>query len=256
MIVNQAGDHFIMINQHDHARVSGEIVMNWKQDFLLRSKLREEADWAIGEHDRAWIQLDKKPLWNEEKERPYSFIDYPLEPKLDAYRQGLDEISETSAYAAILCSLHYSSFFPEGAKEPAIQTFLNDERNRREQLKNEMDMDIPSYLYDLHFKRLQFCDDLSLYVCMQEPGVSKANELSWFKDGFRQSFEFAPNGMIAHWEDEKTVSIDPFPLEKPFEIQIPYRKVTKQAIDEHGLQQAWDGAAVDYRKVRFERRRN
>lgn len=254
MIVIEKEDHFKMIQQHDHAYISGLIVFNWKKNFLLRSKLREEADWAIQQHDRAWIPLDQSPRWNEDKKRPYTFTDYPLAEKLEAYQRGIGEVASQSLYAGILCSMHYASFFSSDSEDPLVQHFLSEEKDRQQELFEMMEMDIPFDIYNLHFRRLQFCDDLSLYVCMQEPGVSKENEVPWFREGFRQSFDFAPDGMIAHWVDERQVSVYPFPFERPFDIQIPYRAVSKRDIEERGLEKAYQQSETKHRKITFVRK--
>ncbi|MCP3026873.1 DUF3891 family protein [Halobacillus sp. A5] len=251
MIVNERDDHFLLIDQHDHALVSGEIVLHWKRKFLLRSKLREEADWAVSQHDRAWIPLDRHPLWNEEKQRPYSFIDYPLKEKLEAYQRGIAEVSERSSYAAMLCSSHYQSFFSTDDSDPLIQQFIKEEEERRQELETAMKMEVPYDIYHLHFERLQFCDDLSLYVCMQEPGIDKEEEVSWFREGFRQQFDAAPEGIMPEWINEKEVVLDPFPFEHEFEVRIPYRTVYKKAIEELGLEKACQEAEVLHRSVSF-----
>lgn len=251
MIVNEQGNYFLMIKQHDHALVSGQIVLEWKKDFLLRSKLREEADWAVAQHDRAWIPLDEHPIWNEDKQRPFSFTDYPLEEKLEAYQRGIEETADQSLYAGMLCSMHYQSFFSEDSDDPVIRSFISEEKSRQEKLFEKMEMDVPRDIYQLHFDRLQFCDDLSLYICMQEPGTPKENEVSWFKNGFRQSFDFAPAGMMARWVDEKKVSVDPFPFDKPIEVRFPYRLVSKDAIQKLGLEKAFHSAEVKHRTVTF-----
>ena len=251
MIVIEKEHHFHMIPQHEHAKISAQIVAHWKNNFLLRSKLREEADWAIQQHDRAWIPLDDYPEWNEEKQRPYTFVDYPLEKKLQAYQRGIKEVADRSLYAGMLCSMHYASFFSKDDKDPVVQTFLAEEKTRQQDLFESMEMDIPYDIYDLHFRRLQFCDDLSLYVCMQEPGIPKEKEVPWFKNGFRQSFDFAPAGMIAHWEDKKKVSVYPFPFENPFSIEVPYRPVSKKEIDEKGLSQAFHDTEVQKHVITF-----
>lgn len=251
MIVHEREHDFILIKQHDHARLSGQMVREWKQHFLLRSKLREEADWATAQHDRAWIPLDDDPRWNEQEGRPYSFIDYPLEEKLAAYQRGISEVAEQSMYAGMLCSMHYQSFMSEDSDEPLMRKFVQKEKERQEELFAAMEMDIPKDIYDLHFKRLQFCDDLSLYVCMQQPGVSKEEEVSWFKNGFRQRFDFAPSGMVAHWVDDKQVTVDPFPFEKPFDAHVPYTLVTKESIDQVGFERAFKQAETDQRLVTF-----
>ncbi|WP_181350815.1 DUF3891 family protein [Thalassobacillus sp. CUG 92003] len=253
MIVNRLEDGFVLITQHHHALASGTMVRNWKEKYLIRSKVREEADWAVAEHDRAWIPLDRHPLWNERKEQPFTFVDYPLKEKLAAYKRGIDEVEQRSAYAAILCSSHYQSFFSSGSQDADIRHFLDHETTRQERLFRTMEMNLPQDIYDLHFKRLQFCDDLSLYICAQQPGVAKEDELPWFKDGFRQHFEFAPDGMIAHWKDESTVSVDPFPFERPIEVSIPYCQLAVDDIESKGLQTAWDEAEVEYRHIAFVR---
>ncbi|MGP4059695.1 DUF3891 family protein [Halobacillus sp. H74] len=251
MIVNEKEDHFIMIPQHEHAYISGLLVFNWKKNFLLRSKLREEADWAIRQHDRAWIPLDDHPLWNEEKQRPYSFTDYPVKEKLEAYQRGISEVASQSLYAGILCSKHYVSFFSEDSEDPLVIDFLSEEKDRQRELFELMEMDVPYDIFDLHFRRLQFCDDLSLYVCMQDAGIPKDEEVAWFKNGFRQFFDFAPAGMIAHWEDETHVSVHPFPFEQPFEVRIPYRIVSKKEISEKGLEEAYQEAEWHSKHIGF-----
>ncbi|WP_226582409.1 DUF3891 family protein [Halobacillus litoralis] len=251
MIVIEKEHHFTMIPQHDHADISAQIVAHWKNNFLLRSKLREEADWAIRQHDRAWIPLDQSPKWNEDKNRPYSFIDYPLKEKLAAYQRGIEEVAGQSLYAGMLCSMHYASFFPKDSKDPFILSFLDKEKERQRELYGWMEMDIPYDIYDLHFRRLQFCDDLSLYVCMQEPGTPKEREISWFKNGFRQSFDFAPEGMIAHWVDDSRVSVQPFPFERSFEIDIPFRNVSKDFINQAGLEEAFQKTEINTKTIAF-----
>ncbi|MYL20735.1 DUF3891 family protein [Halobacillus litoralis] len=251
MIVIEKTDHFIMIPQHEHAGISGSIVDHWKNHFLLRSKLREEADWAIRQHDRAWIPLDEKPVWNDEKQRPYTFVDYPLEEKLLAYERGIGEVASKSFYAGMLCSMHYASFFQEDSHDPLIVEFLKQEEKRRKDLYEWMEMDIPYDVYHLHFKRLQFCDDLSLYVCMQEPGTPKEQEIPWFKDGFRQTFDFAPEGIYPQWDSARRVILDPFPFEQSFHVQIPYRRVYKEEIKRRGLVEAFQEADIDPVTVTF-----
>lgn len=251
MIVHERENDFIMIQQHEHALLSGEMALQWKKDFLLRSKLREVADWAVAQHDRAWIPLDEHPSWNDEEARPYSFINFPMPEKLAAYQRGIEEVSSQSLYAGMLCSMHYQSFLTEDSNDPLVRQFVQEEKQRQEKLFDTLGMDIPRDIYDLHFHRLQFCDDLSLYICMNEPGVPKEKEVSWFKDGFRQSFHFAPDGMVAEWLDDKQVTVDPFPFESPFDIEIPFRIVSKEQIERIGLDKAYHQAEIDYRPVTF-----
>ncbi|SIS53739.1 DUF3891 family protein [Salimicrobium flavidum] len=242
MIVREYKEGFIMIRQHDHALISGKMARQWRKDFLLTSRIRSEADWAIEVHDRAWIPLDKKPLWNEEKQRPFSFIDYPLEEKLQAYRSGIEETAKESLYAGILTSMHYQSFFENDREDPHAAEFYDEQTHVQEQLFSQMRVEVPQELRQLHFERLQFCDNLSLYICMNKPGVSKEDEVSWFKDGFPQPFDFAPGGVSSYWRDETSVILKPFPFSEEWTASVPYRYVTRERIEEVGLETAYNEA--------------
>ncbi|WP_308409669.1 DUF3891 family protein [Salimicrobium jeotgali] len=242
MIVREYKEGFVMIRQHDHALISGEMARQWKNDFLLTSRIRSEADWAVEVHDRAWIPLDEKPLWNKEKGRPFTFVDYPLEEKLAAYRSGIEKTAEQSPYAGMLTSMHYQSFFENDRDDPRTVEFYEEQKEVQEKLLNEMKVEVPAELRHLHFERLQFCDNLSLYICMNEPGASKENEVPWFRDGFPQKFDIAPGGIYPEWKNEAAVLLTPFPFAEEWTVSVPYRFVTKEKIDEAGLERAYHEA--------------
>src|SRR5690606_13416907 len=95
--------------QHDHAYLSG-VISRWFPESMFGHDRIQEVVLAIEQHDRGWIRLDETPIWNDRHGVPFSFMDYPLPPKLLSYRQGIDEVEEMNMYAGLLCSLHYSSF--------------------------------------------------------------------------------------------------------------------------------------------------
>lgn len=49
-------------------------------------------------------------------------------------------------------------------------------------------------MFDKHYRLLKFCDELSLYVCMNKPGVKKKDEIDLFKDGFEGTEMFNSKG--------------------------------------------------------------
>ncbi|SDJ55198.1 DUF3891 family protein [Salimicrobium halophilum] len=242
MIVREYEEGFVMIRQHDHAVISGEMARNWKKDFLLTSRIRSEADWAVEVHDRAWIPLDQEPLWNEEQQRPYTFVDYPLEEKLQAYRNGIEATAKESLYAGILTSMHYQSFFENNQDDTRMKDFYEEQTRVQEDYLSRMKVEVPMELRQLHFDRLQFCDNLSLYICMNEPGASKEREIPWFKDGFPQRFDIAPGGIQSYWKNESSVILTPFPFAGEWTASVPYRFVTKARIGEIGLAEAYQEA--------------
>lgn len=68
-----------------------------------------------------------------------------------------------------------------------------------------------------HYKLLKFCDELSLYACMNEPGVKKNEEIDLFKEGF-EGMEiynrYSDSPIIAEWIDEKRFELHHFLLQR------------------------------------------
>lgn len=253
LIVYPHEDHFVMIRQHDHALASGEMARHWINPSFASEALKQEVILAVAEHDRGWIDLDHTPFWNDEKGVPFSFTDFPLVPKLVFYQKGIDEVEQKSDYAAILCSMHYQSFF-RGYREAAGVRFFNREQKRQQRLKQKRNIttDRQELLLHYHFTLLQFCDDLSLYLCLQEPGTPKHREISWFKNGFSQIFEDVDRRtIIPEWIDDRTVRLTPFPLSEEIRIEIPCKRVAKVEAAAKGIAKAYHEAPGEMRRVRL-----
>ncbi|PKR77469.1 DUF3891 domain-containing protein [Halalkalibacillus sediminis] len=251
MIVQEYDKYFIMIDQHEHALISGEFAKRWGSQYFIGEDRRSQVELAIAEHDRAWIPLDQSPSWNDEKDAPHSFMDYPTEPKVIYYEKGIDIVQKESLYAGLLSSKHYLSFFDHHSTDPIISRFISREIDRQNRLIPEIG-EIDQKEMHFHFQLLQFCDDLSLYLCLNEPGVDKADENKMFKDGFRQTFDKIDSKIIANWKSEEVVLVDPFPFDEPFEVSLPYRKVFKSDINSFGLQEAFEQSKVEHLNIRIE----
>lgn len=212
MIVRERLDSFVLIRQHDHGRVSGEFARHWEAEIKPESPTL----YAIAEHDVGWQELDDEVRFNPGTNTPYSFIDYPLEPKLRAYKHGLDRIESGNPYAGYLCSLHYSSFVRD-SREPVAVEFREREAGRRGRIEDilpENWLENAEY----NFRLLQLCDDLSLFLCLNEPGE---NTFPWYRDGFR----FLGERLVPVWRDGPTLSLTPNPFSESFELAIPYRRI-------------------------------
>ncbi len=214
MIVRERAGSFVLIRQHDHGRVSGEFGRHWNAEIEPGAPTL----YAITEHDVGWQELDDEVRFNPEIEAPYSFIDYPLEPKLRAYRHGLDRIEAGEPYAGYLCSMHYSSFVRD-SQEPAAVEFRESEAGRRARIEASMPEAWRANT-EYNFRLLQLCDDLSLFVCLNEPGE---NTFPWYRNGFR----FRGERLMPVWRDRRTLSLNPNPFSEPFELTIPYRLIDR-----------------------------
>ena len=214
MIVRENPDSYLLIEQHDHGRVSGEFARHWRERLIPL----EPTLYAIANHDIAWQKLDGDVRWNEATGRPYSFVDYPVEPKMVAYREGLDLLEAQDPYACCLCSMHYASFVRD-AEGAAEVRFRERENRRQERLKGAMSVEELENL-ERNFRLLQTCDDLSLFVCLNEPG---RNDHPWYKNGF----EFMGAKFEPIWEDRHTLRLNPNPFSGTFDLTLPYLSVGK-----------------------------
>ncbi|MCM3569268.1 DUF3891 family protein [Neobacillus mesonae] len=254
MIIREREDRFIMIKQHDHAKISGTIAQNWKNSYFNGMDWKDEVILAIREHDCGWIEADSDPLWNIQQDKPYSFTDYPIESKTVIYKKGIDEVERKSKYASLLCSLHYISFLQNDGQFAAKQ-FVTDERNRLRRIFYELgiqgDMKMESLVMD-HLKILKFCDNLSLYICLNEAGVEKENEHPFYRNGFPEAFPFANNQLIhAYWLGQETVSLSFSPLYKEIQVFLPFKEVKKEVIRSNCISKAYTDTPELKRRVKF-----
>lgn len=212
MIVREMPEGFLVVRQYDHGKVSGVFARHWAAGFEPYAPTL----YAIAEHDTAWQELDDEVRFDPQTGKPYSFTSYPLAPKLLAYGHGIDRTEAEEPYAAYLCSLHYSSFVRD-SREPAAVRFSQREAARREKIQETLPEDWLANV-EYNFRLLQLCDDLSLFVCLNEPGE---NTYPWYRNGFR----FMGEKLQPLWRDQRTLSLNPNPFSGPFEVVLPYRLI-------------------------------
>jgi hypothetical protein len=252
MIIRETELTFICIAQHDHAYISGQLAEYWKEGFFWKSAHKEDVLLAIYQHDRGWINLDNTPAWDEVTGKPYSFVGYPQEQKLAHYIQGIDEVEAENLYAAILCSMHYASFISKHSSSESI--FLEHEEARQIRLKKQVKIDSAEkeILLAYHFHLLQLFDDLSLYMCIHEPGVAKESEHPFFRSGFKNTDRFAftaGHKIKASWKNSQNITVSPFPLTKEVQVWVPYREINKKEINLSGLATAYNKTLLQNYKL-------
>jgi hypothetical protein len=213
---------------------------------------RDEVMLAVYEHDRAWIPLDAKPLWNEQTQAPYSFRDFPPAPRLRHYEQGITELQNRSPYAGLLASLHFTGF-PEMDKLEEGREFMRREENRQQRLKRQLGLTAASQpTLDFHVQLLKFLDRLSLYLCMNEPGADKEHEHPWYKDGIPLSdcFDFTDHQLIqARWVSKSQVKVMPFPFDEAFCVTLPYKELPKDPLLATGLAECFQRASLQKTQI-------
>ncbi|ASN03564.1 DUF3891 family protein [Virgibacillus necropolis] len=250
MIVRERTDDIVMITQDNHARISGVFAAKWENSIFNDKDKRASVELAISEHDRGWIPVDKKPFWNDQTGLPYSFMDLPTEPKLVFYKNGIDEIEKMDPYASLLCSHHYYRFTADDFGEES-QRFLRNEQDRQNRIKQLIDFDEEAFQF--HYDLLNFCDNLSLYVCLNEPDVSKEHEHYFYKKGMPipSTFSFFYGSHLdICWKDKHTISLSQLPFEEPVVIEINQKVVPKEHIAEEGILSAYENTLEERVRVR------
>ncbi|WP_170885511.1 DUF3891 family protein [Bacillus alkalicellulosilyticus] len=239
MIVRETKQSFIMISQHDHARLAGDIALRLP---FNTTSAQKNVLLAIYEHDCGWVGLDHTPIWNDEAQKPFSFQDYPIIPKIEFYKKGINEIQNKNMYAALLCSMHFASFFASTPEGPGLH-FLIEEKQRQTHLINSLKSqdELDEKQLAFHFQLLQLCDDISLYACLNHPGSTKEKEHPWYIGGFKNTDVVFPtkNHLIAHWLDKQSITIDPFPFTEDFQSSYYYKSVDKQLVEKVGIANAY-----------------
>ncbi|PGM95513.1 DUF3891 family protein [Bacillus cereus] len=242
----------ILIRQHDHGFLAGEVASHIKEDvFEDKTYLKETID-AIYEHDRGWIELDKVPILNDAKNIPYTFMDCPSSLRFVFYTIGLNAIEESNPYGALLCSKHFLSF-PLNEEDDEMMSFYKHELERQKRMLKTLTKEQYA-MFDKHYRLLKFCDELSLYVCMNKPGVKKKDEIELFKDGFEGTEIFNNKDdkpIQAEWIDEKTIRITPFPFKTEFYTYVKYKTINKHEINEKGIVKADRESEMKKQNIRF-----
>ncbi len=201
----------MLFEQHEHALVAGEFALRWRE----RPQPLESTVYAVANHDLAWRELDREVLWNQENDRPYSFVDYPLDLKLPAQRKGIDLVEEYDPYAGCLCSMHYARFLLDSVRPEEVE-FREGEMERQGRLEERMSEKELENL-ERNFRFLRLCDGLSLFLCLNEPGGVDS------PPPYPGGFEFEGTRFGPVWEDKQTLRLDPNPFSEAFGVEIPYR---------------------------------
>ena len=243
MIVRERSNSFVLIDQHHHASISGNLFKQLKEALQPELAWRQAIEIAILHHDCGWIPFDQAPFWNDEKSAPYSFTDFPTSPKTVLYKTGIDKVEANSTYAALLCSNHYELFLKDN-KEPLAKQFIKAEKSRQENIK-QLFPGFDENVFASHYKILQFFDNLSLYICLNEPGTKKEKEHPFFQNGIPLPDQFGGGILQLHWSDERHIQLSSSLFAAEVDLLVHQKTVSKNCISKNGLQKAFDAAKTE-----------
>jgi len=243
MIIRERIDSFVMIDQHHHASISGELFEQIASYFSLCTLPHYEAiRYAIYYHDVGWNPFDASPLWNDAKQEPLSFISYPNSIKSVLYQNGIDNVQANNIYAALLCSEHYVRFLANDVGTHS-KNFMQHEQERQATMKQSLE-DYKEQDFIQHYELLQFFDNLSLYVCLHELDASLEDTHFFFKHGIALPTLFGGETLQLAWEDNQIILHTPL-LAEPISITLAQKVVPKEYIHSVGLLEAWNNTETE-----------
>ena len=243
MIVREREDAFIMIDQHHHASISGQLFEWIKEDFTIKNKKeRNSIRLAIDLHDVGWKPFDLSPMWNDKKNIPYDFITLPNTIKSVLYKNGIDIVAQKNNYATLLCSHHYVRFLQKDSNTCSKQ-FVQSEKERQANIIKEFNF-FHNERFLTHYELLQFFDNLSLFICLHETNPSDEDIHFFFKNGIKLPELYGGGSMQLNWQNNRITLNTPI-FAEPVSINLQQKVITKAAINEMGVLNAWENTPYE-----------
>jgi hypothetical protein len=158
----------IAIGQASHAWLSGQLARVWGNERFGPVEPWEEVCLGAEQHDVGWALWDLRPALNPETGLPHTFIDLPMEPKLELWSGAARRMVAQCRYAALLVSMHgtglFERFWPEGVDIELQRRFLDSQRAFQQELLDTMDADPDEVSRNQRLVRTW--DGLSLALCL------------------------------------------------------------------------------------------
>jgi Protein of unknown function (DUF3891) len=246
MIVREEPDgSLLLINQTEHAKISGLFAAHWGNANFTRPRPYEPVVRAAIFHDAGWYRYETSPRYDAVAGKTPSFTQVPLDrSQLDAFQWAIDWLTGIDPYAGLLINKHRTGLWrgrygvithpalPIAPNlGPAVESFIAE--NEAQQGAQEQALDTAEL--SVNYQLLQFWDLLSLYFCLRPPYQQFVEPVpKSYRGGEGARLNLTPLG------DER-VSIDPYPFDLPsLPISIPYRRLsTAKFADEAAFRAAY-----------------
>jgi Protein of unknown function (DUF3891) len=220
MIVRYDSDGtIVMINQTDHAHVSGLFAAHWGNETFEVPRPYESVVRGATYHDLGWIRYETSPQLNPETGKTPTFAEVRKDKQmLDAFEWAGDWLSSIDPYAGLMLAKHRTGLWQDrygvithppmgqrGPLPPAIVEFIARSEAKQKCAAEHLDADEPVTNYNL----LQVWDLMSLYICTTE--VIKPDVIDPVPLGYSQAKAvlMAPTPL-----QENTIALSPYPFDQ------------------------------------------
>src|SRR3954465_7281882 len=118
---------WLLVSQVEHARMSGELVRNWREEFS------PDVVEAITHHDDGWAAWESEPKLNPALGAPYSFLEMPVAESLVIWDNSIASARQFGPLAGYIVAGHFYNLLSDSdhAKEPPAVAWLTAKRKVR-----------------------------------------------------------------------------------------------------------------------------
>jgi hypothetical protein len=243
MIIQEQGDHLILIRQTDHAVLAGYFAREAGNENFAKPEPVESFQLAATEHDNGWNEWELQTRIDPITYLPYSFMSVPTQDHIDLYQRGIERLVKVDRYAGLLVSMHcaglydrtratmpgFSAKYVRSQEAPLVNEFLQRLRLQQLRLKVDLRADPATKSFaeekwlQANTQRLEALDRLSLYFCLGpvEPATIDAVPADY--DGKEVDWDLQPD------ENKGGAALEPYPFRRdPLEISILARRIPKR----------------------------
>lgn len=242
MIIQEHGDHLILIRQTDHAVLSGYFARELGNSLFKPPEPLESFLLAASEHDNGWTEWELAPGIDPATFLPYTFMSIPTEEHIELYQRGIERVVKADRYAGLLVSMHcavlydrtratmpgFSAKYVRSQEAPIVTDVM--QRLRLQQLRLKVDLRADPATKEFsdekwlqaNAQRLEALDRLSLYFCLSPLDAATIDAVPVDYKGSEVDWDLQPEGNNA-------VTLEPYPFRRdPLEISILARRIPKR----------------------------
>ncbi len=248
MIRREDEGGFLLITQHDHALISGELAEQFGNEYFATPTPLESVLKGIRLHDCGWPLHDDQPTRNKEG-LPLDVFETPREIALKVWSAGVEKAIADDPYAGLLVSLHVLNLsvfastlagFDEKPGQFAVAKFQQREIERQEHLRLKLGLRSEKGQHhsgppqegaqksedqlNFNFRLLQAMDALSLAACCTKPPSRQTQDL--FPEAGAAPIRLNLS------RDGKDVIVDPWPFgPAQIDLMIPVCRIENKNYD-------------------------
>lgn len=236
---------YALVAHQEHARLAGRFAQHWGNTTFpapAPADVMPRVIAAVARHDDAWAARDAAPFLTREG-RPSAFTrelvgtysafeEIDLADYLAVRGAATEAVARDDPYAAILVSMHTVNLLTEQADLTTIKPadrglhadFIAAQLRRQAELAASLPPALAAHATPAQLKRafefLQFCDNLSLLVCVRYGQPRSVRHTHLDSAGTLRTITCTPL-------DDDAYRLDPWPFDEPeLCLTVPARHVS------------------------------